>query len=558
MLRRVLLALVLTMLGPVAAHAARLALVIGNDSYQAVPALHKARADASGYAGLLASRGFNVFQHADVGGRRMLELLADFYDRIRPGDTVVFVFAGHGWSDGRQNYLLPTDIRSQGSETLLAKESFALRNGVNGILDEISARGPALTVAIVDACRNNPFQAPSGTRTIGLARGLVTVAAPVGTFVAFSAGEGQTALDRLSDADPDPYSVFTRHFLQELARPQDLQSAFKATQLAVNRAALSVGHPQRPAYYDEVVGAACLTGDCAEVLSPAAVAPAPAPAPVPTETAGPEREWRDLADSRDAEAIRAFAMRHVGTPWFLRAMERLAVLAPAAPVLPGVAAPAPAPKAPAPPRVTTPERAPAQPAARPAPPLPAPLVPPQDRAAIIRATQVELRRIGCMPGDPDGVANPRTAQALRLYAMLRGTRHVAANLGSAVLLEQLRAEPERVCATAWVATRAPMALSGEWIYSMWCKTLNPNEFLGVDGTALLVVDEAGRVRGQVVHGQSGASRLLSGSVRGTRFAGSIAGPRPTSEALAFDLPASNVEFVFEGTDALGCQQRFSR
>jgi len=112
----------------------------------------------------LAARGFSVVKHTDLENRRMIEVLADFYDRIRPGDPVVFVFAGHGWSDGRQNYLLPADIRAEGSETLLAKDSFALRNGLNGILDEVSARGPALTVAIVDACRNNPFQPVNGTR----------------------------------------------------------------------------------------------------------------------------------------------------------------------------------------------------------------------------------------------------------------------------------------------------------------------------------------------------------------------------------------------------------
>ncbi|MCU0907568.1 MAG: caspase family protein [Rhodobacteraceae bacterium] len=180
---RLCLALIL-LLAPWPALAAKsLALVIGNDSYVEVPALQKARADAQGYAAHFQALGYEVTLVLDAGARAMDEALAGFYDRIAPGDTVVFVFSGHGWSDGRQNFLLPVDIRAQGSETLLARESVALRNGVNGVVDEIALRGPGLTVAIIDACRNNPFQPAPGTRSVGLARGLAPEAAPTGMTI---------------------------------------------------------------------------------------------------------------------------------------------------------------------------------------------------------------------------------------------------------------------------------------------------------------------------------------------------------------------------------------
>lgn len=223
---RLLLPLLLVLLAQPAV-AKSLALVIGNDEYTYVPDLQKARADAAGYATLLQGLGFEVTLETDTDARALTYALAGFLDRIEPGDTVAFVYAGHGWSDGRQNYLVPVDAEAQGTETLLSRQSFPLRNGANGILDEIAARGPGLTLAIIDACRNNPFTLPEGTRSVGRTRGLVAEAPPTGTFIAFSAGEGQTALDRLSDTDPEPNSVFTRVFLQELSRPQDLQSAFK-------------------------------------------------------------------------------------------------------------------------------------------------------------------------------------------------------------------------------------------------------------------------------------------------------------------------------------------
>ncbi len=294
-----------------------LALVVGNDAYDHLPDLAKARMDAEGYAAFLADRGYDVTLLRDATRVALDETLADFLDRIAPGDTVVFVFAGHGWSDGRQNFLLPTDMRAVGSERLLARESMPLRNGVNGVLDEIEARAPGLTVAIIDACRNNPFSVPDGTRSIGLARGLVQLQAGAGTFVAFSAGEGQTALDRLSDDDDAPFSVFTRYFLAELAKPQDLQSAFKATQLAVNAAARTVDHPQRPAYYDEVIGPACITGACQ------------APPPPPTDPAELARlAWADVQDSTSAMVLEAFAETYPGTVHARLAVERVARLLP--------------------------------------------------------------------------------------------------------------------------------------------------------------------------------------------------------------------------------------
>lgn len=305
---------------PGAAVARSLALVVGNDLYTEIEPLQKARADAAGYAALFREMGFEVTLATDLDSAEMRVALAGFYDSIAPGDTVAFVYSGHGWSDGRQNYLIPVDIRAQGSETLLAGESFVVRNGVNGIVDQIAERGPRLTVAVIDACRNNPFTPQPGSRSIGLARGLVPVVAPSGTFIAFSAGEGQVALDRLSDDDPEPYSVFTRFFLRELARPQDLQTAFKATQAAVNETAKTVGHPQRPAYYDEVVGKACLSDDCSGVTLPV-----PEP-PAQDATAIAAAEWQDFRESNSVEALAAFAERHRDTPYAALARERIALL----------------------------------------------------------------------------------------------------------------------------------------------------------------------------------------------------------------------------------------
>jgi hypothetical protein len=134
---------------------------------------------------------------------------------------------------------------------------------------------------ILDACRDNPFAA-DGTRSVGGTRGLARVEAPEGTFVMYSAGAGQTALDRLSDNDDDPNSVFTRSLVPLIrTKGLGLQDVALKVREQVVELANSAGFKQTPAYYDQVIGRFCPAGcDGAEI---AAVEPRTAPsAPVST------------------------------------------------------------------------------------------------------------------------------------------------------------------------------------------------------------------------------------------------------------------------------------
>lgn len=231
----------------------RVALIIGNNNYANVTKLEKAENDASSLASTLKGLGFNIILKKNLNRRSFNKSLQSFYSQLKPGDEALFFFAGHGVEIRGQNYLLPTDVPNAkpGQESFVKGESI----GVNRVLQEIGRRKVRLSILILDACRNNPFK-KSGTRSLGRTRGLGTMEAPPeGTFILYSAGFGQAALDRLSDNDPHPNSVFTRSLVPMLTKPGlKLSDAARNLRRKVMQLASTVSHEQRPAYYDEVLG----------------------------------------------------------------------------------------------------------------------------------------------------------------------------------------------------------------------------------------------------------------------------------------------------------------
>jgi len=230
----------------------RLGLIIGNDTYDDVPTLQKARADALSVSAALRDQGFEITTLLDGSRRDMNRQISEFTHRLQPGDTAFVFFAGHGVEIDGENYLLPTDIAapSAGERDFIKSESIAL----SALLDRVRATGARTTIAVIDACRENPFAVSTG-RSIGTARGLGRISAPQGTFVIFSAGAGQLALDRLSEDDTSENSVFTRLFLPRLQTPDlELRSLMAGLRRDVRDLAKTVNHDQFPAYYDELLG----------------------------------------------------------------------------------------------------------------------------------------------------------------------------------------------------------------------------------------------------------------------------------------------------------------
>lgn len=238
------------MLLPAESLAARYALVIGINDYENVPRLVKAVGDAEAMAAKLASAGFEVTRVINPDRRTLNQAISTFQRQIAPGDDVVVHFSGHGVELDGNNLLLPADVPvpEAYAKDFLIGEAISLA----ALMQRISDSKAATKVFIIDACRDNPF-ASTGTRGLGSARGLAPTTPATGSFVLYSAGQGQTALDRLGPADPVPTSVYTRVLVKHLGTPgMSLTELAKTVRREVAEIARQVNHEQQPAYYDEL------------------------------------------------------------------------------------------------------------------------------------------------------------------------------------------------------------------------------------------------------------------------------------------------------------------
>ena len=235
----------------------RRALVIGADDYRNVSKLQKAVGDARAMKVALEKTGFEVDLLINPDRAAFNTGISEFTGKLGPGDVALVHYSGHGVALDGENYLLPVDAPrpDRVDKEGLKLESFALMP----LIERIRATGSNVQIAIVDACRDNPY-AKSGTRSIGRGGGLVEPSrrpakGQGGFFILFSAGFGQTAADRLDDNDREPTSVYTRTLLRKIAvEGKAITDLAREVREDVEALAATVSHEQRPAYYDELSG----------------------------------------------------------------------------------------------------------------------------------------------------------------------------------------------------------------------------------------------------------------------------------------------------------------
>jgi uncharacterized caspase-like protein len=253
------LAVALLALAPPAHAEKRVALVIGNNDYRNVPKLQKAVNDARTMGETLKQLGFSVMVAENQTRQAFSESLLAFDAAVGPGDTAFFFYAGHGFEIAGQNFLLPTDVPAAGEgQEELVRDASVL---ADRIIERLQNKNVRTAILVFDACRNNPFER-AGTRALAGGGGLAPMTQlPEGVFSVFSAGPRQTALDRLSNTDDNPNSVFTRTFSKELLQPgENMVQVAQHTRRLVSEMAETVNHKQIPVYFDQMVDDVFLNG----------------------------------------------------------------------------------------------------------------------------------------------------------------------------------------------------------------------------------------------------------------------------------------------------------
>ncbi len=231
------------------------ALVIGNATYQNKP-LRNPVNDATDMAQALRSVGFKVTLGRNLDTRSMRLLIQKFIDSLPTGAAALVFYAGHGVQHAGQNYLLPVDSISRiTTPNDLEREAIA----VTDFLQEIERANTAITVFLLDACRDSPFSAipeiKSGlSRTVprqqrsdpsramqGREKGLE------GVLISYSTAPNSVALDGTGRNSP-----YTKHLKQQIVKSNTaLETILKDTRSAVTR---DTSGQQTPWYESSING----------------------------------------------------------------------------------------------------------------------------------------------------------------------------------------------------------------------------------------------------------------------------------------------------------------
>jgi len=347
------------------AHAARLALVVGNDNYQHATKLRNARNDANAIGRELEAAGFSVTKVLDATRDGMDDAVGNFLRRIQKGDEVVFFFSGHGSQPPNLGpHLLPVDIRPTDNRVIE-------RNGqsLEKLTDELNQRA-RFSLIIIDACRDDPLRETATGRSIAPGSTLTRIEPPKGSLVIMAASKGQQALDRLSNNDPVPNGLFTRELVKHMrTRGLSAVEMLRKVRSSVESAAESVNHKQRPALMDESSSDFFFYPASGSAPAPAPafdppprVSPSPAPAPAPTppvivpapapapagggSSITPQREyelWDQAMRANTRSAFESFLQAVPNGRYSDRARARIAQFGAPAPGPAAAPAPAPAP-----------------------------------------------------------------------------------------------------------------------------------------------------------------------------------------------------------------------
>lgn len=193
----------------------RLALVIGNATYEGTGQLFNTVNDAKVMSETLKDLGFEVTTILDGGYEEMKNAIYTYGHGIIDADVSLFYYAGHGLEIDGVNYIVPVDAELNSTLDVKLKTI-----PLTGVLNTIKySNDDGLNMIILDACRNNPF--PTGKRGgVGLAKSTP----PSGAIIAYSTAPGSVASDGTGEN-----GLYTGELVKQLRISQRIEDVFIQT-----------------------------------------------------------------------------------------------------------------------------------------------------------------------------------------------------------------------------------------------------------------------------------------------------------------------------------------
>ncbi|MDP2809597.1 MAG: caspase family protein [Rhodocyclaceae bacterium] len=276
---------------PPAAPERKVALVIGNAAYKGSPLVNPVN-DARDISARLTKLGFDVILKTDVGQREMSRAVTQFGQRLKEGSTALVYYAGHGIQSRGRNFLVPVDAE-------IAQESSIRSEAIDmdQILEQLQ---PArVSVVILDACRNNPFERRFRS---GAGGGLAQMDAPKGTLIAYATAPGKVALD-----GDGRNGLYTAELLKALNDPdRRVEDVFKQVR---NNVARQTDDRQIPWESSSLTGDlyfARPTGGATAAAASAATAAVPSALTIADPAAFELEFWRSVEKDGRPEDYRAY------------------------------------------------------------------------------------------------------------------------------------------------------------------------------------------------------------------------------------------------------------
>jgi uncharacterized protein DUF6384/caspase domain-containing protein len=224
--------LVLAIMAGPAYAAERLALLIGNESYDAkVGPLKNPHNDIALVGAALRTLKFSVTEIKDADYGTIDKAINRHIQNVRRAGSEsisLIYYAGHGAAnpDTKINYLIPIDVTNADDDELWANSI-----NLNRVVEGLREQAPNATHYIVfDACRNELNLTAKGKRSLA-ERGLVPMSYTPGVMIAYSTAPGKTATDV-----GDGAGIYARALAEEIVKPGlEAVTMFRRVALRVNR-----------------------------------------------------------------------------------------------------------------------------------------------------------------------------------------------------------------------------------------------------------------------------------------------------------------------------------